>query len=113
MAAVMLAVGGLLVIAMVAVSIRGWLTLPAGARVPIQRGLRGYGSYLPRNAGLIIWPATGAVIYCAYIGVFAEDLATHYQGTGMPLLFLPIVLAVLVTGQMGALRAAGRTSVRG
>jgi hypothetical protein len=50
---------------------------------------------------------TGIVIYGLYIGVFAEDLATHYRGAGVPLLFLPAVLVVLIIVQIGALHAAG------
>ena len=110
MAAIGLIVGGLLVLAMIAVSVRGWLTLPSDARVPVHRGLRGYGNYLSKTAGLVSWPAAGIVIYGLYIGVFAEDLATNYRGAGVPLLFLPVTLAVLVTGQIGALRAAGKAS---
>ena len=110
MAAIGLIVGGLLVLVMIAVSVRGWLTLPSDARVPVHRGLRGYGNYLPKTAGLVSWPAAGIVIYGLYIGVFAEDLATNYRGTGMPLLFLPVVLVVLITVQIGALRAAGKSS---
>jgi hypothetical protein len=109
-ASIGLAAGGLLVLAMIAVSVRGWLTLPSNARVPIQRGFRGYGNYLSKPAGLITWPAGGVIVYGLYIGVFAEDLATNYRGAGVPLLFLPVTLAVLVTGQIGALRAAGKAS---
>jgi len=105
-----LAAGGLLVLAMIAVSARGWRTLPSDARVPIQRGLRGHRNYLSKTAGLVTWPASGIVVYALYCGVFAEDLATHYRGTEMPLLLLPVVLAVLVGGQLGALRAAATSS---
>jgi len=110
MATTGLTVGGLLVLAMIAVSVRGWLTLPSDARVPIHHGLRGYGNYLSKTAGLVTWPAAGIIIYGLYIGVFAEDLATHYRGTGVPLLFLPAVLVVLIAVQMGAIRAAGKSS---
>jgi hypothetical protein len=105
-----LTVGGLLVLAMVAVSARGWVTLPSDARVPVRHGLRGYGSCLSKAAGLVSWPAAGVVIYGLYASVFAEGLATHYRGAGVPLLFLPVILAVLVIVQVGALRAAGRSS---
>jgi len=113
MVATGLAAGGLLIVAMIAVSVRGWLTLPSDARVPVRHGLRGYGNYLSKTAGLVTWSAAGIVIYGLYIGVFAEDLATHYRGTGTPLAFLPVVLVVLVAVQIGAIRAAGRTSGRG
>lgn len=109
MAATGLAAGGLLVVAMIAVSVRGWLVLPPDARIPIRHGLRGYGNYLSKTAGLVTWPAAGIVICGLYIGVFAEDLATHYRGTGMPLLFLPAVLVVLIIMQIGAIRAARKT----
>jgi hypothetical protein len=108
MVAAGLAGGGLLVLAMIAVSVRGWLTLPADARVPIRHGLRGYGNYLSKAAGLATWPAAGIIIYGLYIGEAAEDLATHDRGAGVLLLFLPAALVVLITVQIGAIRAAGK-----
>jgi hypothetical protein len=110
MAVTELIAAGLLVLAMIAVSVRGWHTLPSDARVPIRRGLRGYGDYLPKTAGLVTWPAAGIVVYGLYLGVFAEALATHYGSAGWPLLPLPVVLIALITGQIGAVRRAGRTS---
>lgn len=110
MAAAGLTAGGLLVAAMIVVSVRGWLTLPPDARVPVHHGLRGYSQYLSKTAGLATWPAAGIVIYGLYVGVFAEYLATHDRGPGVPLLFLPAVLVVLITVQVGAIRAAGKTS---
>jgi hypothetical protein len=109
MAVAGLIVGGLLVFAMIGVSVRGWLTLPSDARVPVRHGLRGYARYLSKTAGLVTWAAAGIVIYGLDLGVFAEGVATHYRGTGAPL-FLPAVLAGLIPVQIGAIRAAGRTS---
>lgn len=63
MAAAGLTVGGLLVFAMIGVSVRGWLTLPSDDRVPVHHGLRGYGRYLSKTAGLVTWPPAGIVIY--------------------------------------------------
>ena len=113
MAALGLAAGGLLVLAMIALSLRGWRTLPSDARVPIHRGFRGYGNYQSKTAGLVTWPAAGIVIYGLYSGVFAEALSTHSGNAGMFLLPLPLVLVVLTAGQIAAIRAAGRTSRRG
>jgi hypothetical protein len=113
MAALWLAVGGLLVLAMTAVSVRGWLTLPSDARVPIRNGLRGYGNYRSKTAGLVAWPAAGVVIYGLYSGVFAEASSTHSGNGGMFLLPLPVCLLVLTAVQIGAIRAAARTSGRG
>ena len=112
MATVGLIVGGLLVLAMIAVSVRGWLTLPSGARVPVRHGFRGYGNYLSKTAGLVTWPAAGIFIYGLYIGVFAEGLATHYPSAGVPLLFPPAVLVVLTAAQVRAIRAAARIPAR-
>ena len=110
MAATGLTAGGLLVLAMIAVSVRGWLALPADARVPVQRGVRGYRRYQSKTAGLVTWPAAGVVIYALDIAVFAEDLATHDRGAGVSLLFLPAVLIVLFVVQIGAIRAAATTA---
>ena len=113
MAALGLAVGGLLVLVMIAVSVSGWRTLPSDARVPIHRGFRGYGNYQSKTAGLVTWPAAGIVIYGLYLGVFAEALSAHTGNGGMLLLALPLVLVVLIAGQIAAIRAAGRTSRQG
>src|ERR1700734_1311332 len=113
MAATGLVVGGLLVLAMIAVSVRGCLVLPSHPRVPIRHGFRGYGNYLSKTAGLVTWPAAGIVIYGLYSAVFAEALSTHSGNRGMFLLPLPLVLVVLTAAQIAAIRAAGRTSRRG
>lgn len=111
MAALGLAVGGLLVLAMIAVSVRGWRTLPPDARVPIHHGFRGgYGSYLSKTAGLVAWPAAGTFIYGIYAAVFAEGLVTHSGGDGMILIFLPLGLLILLKVQIGAIRVAADTS---
>jgi hypothetical protein len=110
MATTALVAGGLLVLTMIAVSVRGWRTLPPYARVPIRHGFRGYGNYLPKTAGLVTWPASGIVIYGLCVGVYAEELATHYPGKGELLLFFPALLASLIKVQIGALRAAGKPS---
>ena len=112
MAALGLAAGGLLVLAMIALSLRGWRTLPADARVPIRHGFRSYGNYQSKKAGLVAWPAAGIVIYGLYSGVFVEALSTHSGNGGMFLLPLPVGLLVLTAVQIGAIRAAGRTSGR-
>jgi hypothetical protein len=108
MAALGLAVGGLLVLAMIAVSVRGGFTLPPDARVPVSHGFRGYGNYLSKRAGLVTGPAAGIVIYGLYVGVFAEARATHSASVILPV--LPVILVVLFARQTGAIRAAGKTS---
>jgi hypothetical protein len=110
MAAAELAVGGLLVLAMIGVSVRGWRTLPPDARIPVRRGLRGYGGYRSKTYGLLAWPAAGVVIYGLFFVVFAEGLATRYARGGEILVPFLAALFVLIAGQIRAIRAAGRTS---
>ena len=108
MAIVGLVVGGVLLLAMTGVSIRGWLTLPADARVPVHGGIGGYSNYVSKKPGLILWPTAGALIYAIFAGIFVGAVHPNHASAGASLLILPIVLAVLLAVQMGAIRAANR-----
>ncbi len=110
MVAAELAVGGLLVIAMIGVSIRGGRMLPPDARIPVRRGLRGNGGYRPKTYGLLVWPVGGVVIYGLLFVVFAEGLATRYARVGEILVPFLAALLGLIAAQVRAIRAAGRTS---
>jgi hypothetical protein len=103
--AVSLVVCGLLVLAMVGVSAYGARSLPPGARIPIHYGLGTYNNFAPKAIGLVMWPAGGAVAYGIFAGIEAGAIKPDHPG-GSGGVILPVVLVVILAGQIGAIRAA-------
>ena len=101
MSPVTLIIDGALLLAIIGVSLYGAATLPPGAQVPVHFGPAGYNRWLPKKAGLALWPALGAVVY-AIIVATAGDKGTH----GSPATGLTIALAVIMATQIGALAVA-------
>lgn len=100
MTAAGLSIGGALVLAMIGVSAWAWRMLPPDVRIPVHLGVGGYGNFSSKTRGLITWPVAGAVIYGVEWGI-----AAMARG---PLIGVPIVLAVVLAAQTGAIRAALR-----
>lgn len=96
------------VVAMVAVSVYGALTLPPTARVPVHFGPLGFNRYLSKTAGLVLWPAVAVAVLALAIGIARSQ---PDGGSGPPVGFTVAFLVMLVT-QVGALRVA-RTGPRG
>jgi hypothetical protein len=101
-----LAVGGAVLLAMVCVSWYGWVTLPGDARVPVHFGVT-YNNFVPKRVGLIIHPAAGAVVLV--ITAVAGKSAGH-PSHGAPLVIFPVIMAVLLVVQIGAITVARRRS---
>jgi hypothetical protein len=102
-----LVIGGVLWLAMVGLSCYGWLTLPAGARVPVHFGA-GYNNFVPKGLGLVIHPAIGGLVYVIIVVANASH-ATH--GPSLPVeVILPLVMCLLLVVQAGAIRVARRRS---
>ena len=98
-----LAAGGTLLAVMIALSWYGAVTLPPTARIPVHWGF-GWGSYVPKPAGLIIWPVAGTVIY-VLLGVGSRGL----RGDLAPTILMIVIMGMLAAFQAGALAAARRT----
>lgn len=90
---------------MIGTSAYGARVLPADARIPLHYGFGGYGSFAPKNVGLILWPAAGAVIYLIFLGLELHAIKPNHP-SGSVTVILPIVMAVLVLAQVGAIRQA-------
>jgi len=101
-------IGGLLVLAMTGVSIRGWLALPSDARIPVHHGIGGYNNYRSKTYGLVAWPVGGVIIYGLYCGISAGLVHPNHGSSGIGLLIIPIVLILVAVAQLGAIRAASR-----
>jgi hypothetical protein len=102
-----LAVGGVLLLAMIAASGRAAVTLAADARVPVHFGSAEHCYWVPKRAGLVIWPGAGAVAFGALGSVAASGLAAGWV-PGVRDVIVPAVLGVLFGFQVGALVLAGR-----
>jgi hypothetical protein len=102
-----LAVGGALLLAMIAVSGRAAVTLAADARVPIHFGSAEHCYWASKPAGLVIWPVTGALAFGVLGGVAASRLAADWV-PGVRDVITPAVLCVLLGFQVGALVLARR-----
>ncbi len=94
-----LAIGGVLLLAMIGVSWYGWVTLPADAQVPIHFGA-GYNNFVSKRLGLIIHPAAGVLLFVI------SALTTHHSSKSAPAFILPLVMAVLLAVQIGAIKVA-------
>jgi hypothetical protein len=105
-----LIIGGALLLAMICVSLYGAVTLPPGAQLPVHFGLGGYNRWVPKNTGLLLWPALGAVVYTIIV-VTVREHQTH-GGPG-PTVGLSIALGVMLITQIGALTAALTRNRRG
>lgn len=95
--------GALILAAMIAISGYGARALHRTARVPVHWA-GGYNNYVSKPAGLIIWPAAGALVYVVFL---ALGSARSARGTGI---IMPIIMCILVASQIGAIAAARRRS---
>ena len=101
--------GGVFVLAMVVVSARGAVVLPADARIPVHAGSVERCYLAPKRAGLVIWPGAGALAFGLLGGVAASSLAADWTASVRTVL-MPAVVGVLLAFQVGALVVARRGS---
>jgi 4-amino-4-deoxy-L-arabinose transferase-like glycosyltransferase len=106
---VALAVGGVILLAMICVSWYGWVTLPGDARVPIHFG-GSYNNFVSKRAGLVMHPAAGAVTFLIFAFVGHGNSANGASSKAHPYVILPVIMCVLLVTQAGAIRVARRRS---
>ena len=102
-----LAVGGVLMLAMIAASARGAVRIAADARIGVHCGSVAHCFFVSKRAGLIIWPAMGAVLFVVLGGIIKSSLAAGWV-PGVRDVLVPAVLLVVFGFQVGALVLAGR-----
>jgi hypothetical protein len=102
-----LVVGGVFLLAMVAASARAAIALPADARIALHVGSVERCYRVPKRAGLVIWPAAGAVVLGVLGGIAASSLAADWVA-GVRVVLVPAALCVLFGFQAGALVMAAR-----
>jgi hypothetical protein len=94
-------VGGVIVLlAMVGISVYGWVTLPPGAQVPLHHGIGGYGNWQPKTIALISYPVIGALVFAVVLG------ATSRASSSGPTVIAPLAILVAAVSQYFAVRAA-------
>ena len=106
-----LVVGGAFLLAMIVASVRAAAALPAGARIPLHFGSVEHCYLAPKRAGLIAWPALGALVSGLLGGIAASRLAAGWV-PGVRYVLLPAALCVLFGFQVGALVLARRGLAR-
>ena len=103
-----LVVGGVFLMGMIVASVRGAVALPADARIPIHCGSVEHCYFASKRAGLVIWPAVGAIFYGVLGGVTVSSLAADWV-PGVRDVLAPAVLIVVLAFQVGALALARAT----
>jgi hypothetical protein len=103
-----LVVGGVLLLAMIVASGWGALRLAADARIPVHFGSAEHCLLVSKRAGLVIWPAAGAVCYGVLGGIADGGMAANWV-PGLRDVLVPAVIGVLLSFQVGALVLAGRS----
>ena len=106
-------IGGLLVGVMIGIAVYGWVTLPADAHVPVHYGIGGYGTFVSKTLGLVIWPVIGAVMLAILIAVTEASIKPNHAGPGPARLILVVVLAIAAAAEWGAIAAARKSSTLG
>ncbi len=100
-------VGGVLLLAMIVASGRAAVALPAQARIPVHFGSVEYCYLASKRAGLVIWPAVGAVLFGAMGGITGSGLAADWV-PGVRDVLTPALMTVALAFQVGALALARR-----
>jgi hypothetical protein len=106
-----LVVGGVFLLAMIVASVRAAVVLPAGARIPLHVGSVEHCYLAPKRAGLVVWPAVGAVAFGVLGGIAASRLAVGWV-PGVRYVVVPAALCVVFGFQVGALVLARETTGR-
>ncbi len=102
-------VGGVLLLAMVVASGRAAVILPAQARIPVHVGSVEHCYLASKRAGLVIWPAAGAVLFGVVGGITRSSVAAEWV-LGVRDILTPAVMVVALAFQIGALALARRGS---
>ena len=105
-----LAVSGIFTLAMVAAAVWAAIVLPAGARIPLHFGSAERCYPVPKRAGLVIWPAAGALVSGVLGGIAASSLAADWV-PGVRYVLAPAAAGVLLAFEAGALAMARRGGV--
>jgi hypothetical protein len=96
---------GLVVLAMVGISLWGARVLPPGARVPLHHGIGGYGNWQPKAIALVTYPVIGAFLCGIVYSTARSEPATA--------IIFPVAMLLMAFGEYRAIVVAIRQSGRG
>ena len=101
-----IAIGALLLVVIVGISVYGAVTLPSDTRIPLHYGIGSYGNFASKTVGLIMWPVGGAVLYRIFVAVSEHAIKPNHGG-GSPAQFIMLVVLALVAAlECGAISLA-------
>ncbi len=105
-----LVISGVLLAAMIGIAVYGAVTLPADARIPVHHGISSWENFVSKPVGLVVWPGTGVLLF-AILTAVAEHVITPNHGhhppvSPVPLIIIPIVLALGAVAERGAISVA-------
>jgi hypothetical protein len=95
--------GGIVLLAMVGISVYAWVTLPPGAQVPLHFGIGGYRNWQPKTIALITYPVIGAVVFAVVLGTTSS---ANSSGKTAPTVIAPLLILIIAVTQYFAVRAA-------
>jgi hypothetical protein len=104
-----LVIGGFFLAGMVGVAVYAAVTLPPGARVPLNVGVPERSRWLSRPAGLAAWLGVGAVAYAAFAVLTVSGIAANWYPAVRAVL-LPCVMLVVLAAETGAVISARQRS---
>jgi hypothetical protein len=90
---------GVVVLAMVGMSLWGAKVLPSGALIPLHLGVGGYGNWRPKVISLVAYPAIGLLV----TGI---AVATRSSGSTDKPVIVPFALVILAFAQYKAISVA-------
>jgi hypothetical protein len=102
-----LAISAVLLLAMVVTAGYAVVSLPRGARVPVNAGVPEHSVWLGKPAGLAVWLAAGAVAFTALTWLTLSGVAADWT-TSMRVTLPPAVLFVVLAGEAAAVVTARR-----
>jgi hypothetical protein len=102
-----LAISGVLLVAMAVTAGYAIVSLPRGARVPVNAGTPEHSLWLSKLAGLAVWLAAGVVAFAALESLTRSGVAVNWA-TSMRVTLPPAALCVVLAGEAAAVITASR-----
>jgi hypothetical protein len=102
---VALVIGGVFLAGMVATAGYAAVTLPAGARVPLNPGTPEFSYWLPRPAGLAAWLGVGALTFAAFAALTLNGHAATWASS-LRVALLPCAMLIVLAAEAGAVISA-------
>jgi hypothetical protein len=106
---VALALGGVILLAIICVNWYGWVSVPSDALIPVHWGGT-WGSFVSKRAGLTVYLVVGVGLYLVLAALNIGGAARARSARPVLDVVLPIVLCALLITQVAAIRVARRRS---